>query len=62
MVFSTPDLPTSIKDFAEVYYDITAQGPDERGQEGTGMMMKSDNGQRYQLFSASGCGNHRIDA
>ena len=42
-------LPTAIKDFAEVYYDITAQGPDERGQQGTGMMMKTDNGQRYQV-------------
>jgi hypothetical protein len=49
LVYSTPDLPTSIKDFAEVFYDITAQGPDERGQAGTGMMMKTDSGQRYQL-------------
>lgn len=48
-VHYTPDLPTAIKDFAEVYYDITAQGPDERGQQGTGMMMKTDNGQRYQV-------------
>jgi hypothetical protein len=49
LVYSTPDLPTSIKDFAEVFYDLTAQGPDERGQAGTGMMMKTDNGQRYQI-------------
>ncbi|MEY2459347.1 MAG: hypothetical protein QOG30_1177 [Acidimicrobiaceae bacterium] len=48
-VYSTPDLPTSIKDFAEVYYDITAQGPDERGQFGTGMMMKTDQARRYQI-------------
>jgi hypothetical protein len=45
----TPDLPTAIKDFAEVYYDITATGTDERGQAGTGMMMKTDNGARYQV-------------
>ena len=49
LVYSTPDLPTSIKDFAEVYYDITEQGPDERGQAGTGMMMKTDQGARYQV-------------
>jgi len=47
-VYSTPDRPTSIKDFAEVYYDITQQGPDERGDFGTGMMMKTDQGARYQ--------------
>ena len=49
LVYYTPDLPTAIKDFAEVYYDITAQGTDERGQEGFGMMMKTDNAQRYQI-------------
>ena len=48
-VYYTPDSPTDIKDFAEVYYDITQQGPDERGEAGTGMMMKTDNGERYQL-------------
>jgi hypothetical protein len=48
-VYTTPDSPTDIKDFAEVYYDITQQGPDERSEQGTGMMMKTDFGQRYQL-------------
>ena len=48
-VYSTPDSPTDIKDFAEVYYDVTASGNDERSQGGLGMMMKTDNGQRYQL-------------
>ncbi|MEY2588152.1 MAG: hypothetical protein QOJ67_136 [Acidimicrobiaceae bacterium] len=48
-VYYTPDSPMDIKDFAEVFYDITQQGPDERGEFGTGMMMKSDNGKRYQL-------------
>jgi len=48
-LFVTPDSPTDIKDFAEAYYDVTQQGNDERGQAGTGMMMKTDNGARYQL-------------
>jgi hypothetical protein len=46
---STPELPTSIKDFAEVYYDVAEFGPDERGDQRNGMMMKTDQGQRYQL-------------
>jgi hypothetical protein len=49
LVYSTPDRPTSIKDFAEVYYDVSAFGPDERGDSRTGMMMKTDNGARYQV-------------
>jgi hypothetical protein len=48
-VHYTPDLPTAIKDFAEVYYDITEQGLDERGQPGAGMMMKTDQGRRYKV-------------
>jgi hypothetical protein len=57
-VYSTPDLPTSIKDFAEVYYDITVTGPDERGQPGTGMMMKTDQGKRYQVGQWPSDGPH----
>jgi hypothetical protein len=49
LVGYTPDLPTAIKDFAEVYYDITATGTDERGDFGHGMMMKTDDGARYQI-------------
>src|SRR5581483_9224633 len=48
-VYMTPQSPTDIKDFAEVYYDPNAQGPDERNQQGSGMMMKTDGGARYQL-------------
>jgi hypothetical protein len=48
-VYSTPDSPTDIKDFAEVFYDITASGNDERSEGGVGMMMKTDGGARYQL-------------
>jgi hypothetical protein len=47
-VYVTPDSPTDIKDFAEVYYDIQRSGPDERSEQGAGMMMKTDNGARYQ--------------
>ena len=48
-VYLTPEAPTDIKDFAEVYFDPNAQGPDERDEQGSGMMMKTDNGKRYQL-------------
>lgn len=49
LVYSTPESPTDIKDFAEVFYDANARGPDERSQDGVGMMMKTDGGARYQL-------------
>ena len=48
-VYQTPDSPGEAKDFAEVWYDPNARGPDERSKQGTGMMMKSDGGKRYQL-------------
>src|SRR3954463_11545500 len=48
-VFYTKDLPTGIKDFAEVYYDVTMTGTDERGQAGAAMMVKTDDATRYQL-------------
>jgi hypothetical protein len=47
-VYVTPERPTSIKDFAEVYYDLGARGTDERGKPGPGMMMKTDDAKRYQ--------------
>lgn len=49
LLYYTPDLPTGIKDFAEVYYDISVSGTDERGDSGVGMMMKTDDGARYQI-------------
>jgi len=47
--FFTPDNPMAIKDFAEVYWDPNANGPDEIGNNGPGLLMKSDGGRRYRL-------------
>ena len=47
LVFHTRELPTAIKDFIEIWYDYQAQGPDERGEQGSGMIMKVDGGKRY---------------
>ena len=49
LVFITRELPTEIKDFTEVFYAADAQGPDERGQNGSGMIMKTNGGKRYKL-------------
>jgi hypothetical protein len=49
LLFRTRQAPTAIKDFSEVWYDAGAQGPDERGQNGTGMIRRANGGQRYQL-------------
>jgi hypothetical protein len=48
LVYRTRAYPTAIKDFAEVYYDANAQGKDERGEQGSGLVMKSNGGRRYQ--------------
>jgi hypothetical protein len=45
--FYTRQYPTAIKDFMEVYYDGSKTGPDERGLQGTGMIMKMHIGKRY---------------
>jgi len=49
LVFLTRENPTEIKDFVEVFYAVSAQGPDERGNQGSGMVMKVDGGRRYQV-------------
>ncbi|MGH2686584.1 MAG: hypothetical protein ACRDJP_14055, partial [Actinomycetota bacterium] len=49
LYFFTRELPTEIKDYTEVWYSGTATGPDERGEQGPGMMMKTDGGKRYKL-------------
>ncbi len=49
LVFRTRAYPTEIKDWVEVYYDADARGKDERGQSGSGMIMKVNNGKRYML-------------
>ncbi|HVM40562.1 MAG TPA: hypothetical protein VM618_07280, partial [Acidimicrobiia bacterium] len=49
LVFLTRELPTEIKDFVEVFYAAEQQGPDERGQGGAGMIMKTNGGKRYKV-------------
>ncbi len=46
-LFYTRQYPTSIKDFVEIYYDGTREGPDERGLRDKGMIMKMAGGKRY---------------
>lgn len=43
----TRKFPTAIKDFTEVWWDPDREGPDERGEQGRGMMIKTDGGKRY---------------
>ncbi len=45
----TRELPTAIKDFVEVFYKADERGPDERGQQGSGMIMKANGGRRYKI-------------
>jgi len=49
LVFLTRENPTEIQDFVEVFYAASASGPDERGNQGNGMVMKVDGGRRYQV-------------
>jgi hypothetical protein len=49
LAYWTRAYPTAIKDFMEIYYDATKQGIDERGQQGTGEIMKMHLGKRYKL-------------
>jgi hypothetical protein len=49
LVHMTRELPTEIKDWVEVWYKADEQGPDEREQPGSGMIMKTDGGKRYQI-------------
>ena len=49
LVFLTRESPTEIKDFVEVWYKADEQGPDEREQPGSGMVMKTNGGKRYRL-------------
>ncbi len=47
--YYTREFPGEIKDFAEFWYDVDASGPDERGEQGRGVIWKAANGARYQL-------------
>lgn len=49
LFFMTRQFPTEYKDFTEVWYDEVGQGPDERGRQGPGRVLKANGGQRFQL-------------
>ena len=49
LVFMNRKFPTQSKDMTEVWYDPNARGPDERSQDGVGLIMKVDTGRRYRL-------------
>lgn len=46
--FMNRQAPTEIKDFVEVFYDADRNGPDERGDNGNGMVVKANNAKRHQ--------------
>lgn len=48
LVHYSREFPTAIKDFIEIWYDHDRSGPDERGEQGQGMIMKVDGGKRFQ--------------
>lgn len=48
LVYVTREFPTQIKDFVEIFYKSDERGKDERGEEGLGMIMKVEQGKRYQ--------------
>ena len=47
----TPDSYTAIKDFVEVWWNAGGTGRDETGKDGTGLMMKANNGTRFAAGS-----------
>ena len=49
LIYMTREAPTAVKDFVEVFWKFDEQGRDERDQQGSGMIMKRNGGQRYQL-------------
>ena len=49
LLFRNRQYPNAIKDFVEVWYDGNASGPDERGQQGNGMIRKADGGRRFRI-------------
>lgn len=46
--FLTRQYPTEIKDFVEVWYDHDRRGPDERGEQADGVVLKANNAKRYR--------------
>lgn len=48
LVKFTKDNPGAIKDFVEVWWDADGNGKDELNNEGRGILVKANNGARYQ--------------
>ena len=49
LVYFNRQFPTAIKDMIEIWYNGSGSGPDERGEQGRGLIMKADMGRRYQV-------------
>ncbi len=52
--FYTRQFPGEVKDFSEVWYDVDRSGPDERGEVGSGVVLRAQGGRRYQLGQWTG--------
>jgi hypothetical protein len=48
LLYFTRAFPNAIKDFSEVWFDANRRGPDERGENGDGMMVRPNLAKRYQ--------------
>ena len=49
LTYFTPDDPTGVRDFREVWWNISGRGQDEYGHDGLGVTMNVDGGRRYEL-------------
>ncbi len=61
LFFMTRQFPTEYKDFTEVWYDEAGQGPDERGKQGPGRILKANGGKRYQIGQWTGDPSRAFD-
>lgn len=48
LVKFTPENPAALKDWVEVWWDGNRSGKDEQDRQGRGMLVKANNGARYQ--------------
>ncbi len=48
LVKFTPDSPSAIKDWVEIWWDQNGRGRDEINKGGVGILLKANNGARYQ--------------
>ena len=49
LTYFTPDDPTGVRDFREVWWNVSGRGQDEYGHDGIGVTMNVDGGRRYEL-------------